>query len=304
MDTYDGIDMQMAGMYFAFVYERHNIALRRMAGDPQPWTQNAVLASRKFTNVFRVMDPGSQYLLKLVNEPGLTPADVLGRAYLYRMTDHRDVWEYARSVLGRYPLAEDLGPDLADVWESHREAGGKLYSGAYMVRSHPQVSGGPKTRTLVQMAARLAHPDSEEDFGRRALAARTMSDRFLVLQSQKGIGPFMAMQVLTDFGYSYHGTDQDENQFVHAGPGARAGAAHLSKATAEEVIRWARECLLVDPPLLFDRPPSLMDVQNTFCEFGKYVRYLRSSRPAGEPYVPAHPGKQPLPEIPKHWRSS
>lgn len=292
-------------LYFRFVDERHCIWEERQVGAPQPWTSDPILASRKFTNVFRVLDPGSQFLLQeLLTGDDLTPDDILARAYLYRLSDHESLWQYARSVLGRYPRAEDLGPDLADVWVAHKEAGGQLYSGAYMIRPEPPTKGADKAATVVMMAARLLAGVAAEDFFSRT----TMSGRFTALRSHPGIGDFLAMQVLTDYGYSAHGADQDENAFIIAGPGARAGATHIDPTKKpEELIRWAREVILegliFDTPEVQGRVPSLMDIQNTFCEFGKYMRYYNSARPAGKPYVPAHPGHQPDPVLPKHWQS-
>ena len=49
-----------------------------------------------------------------------------------------------------------------------------------------------------------------------------------------------------------------------------------------------------------ERPPSLMDVQNTFCEFSKYMRYLRGE-PERRTFRPAHPGPQPTSVLPEHW---
>ena len=43
-----------------------------------------------------------------------------------------------------------------------------------------------------------------------------------------------------------------------------------------------------------------MDVQNTLCEFSKYVRFQSKPIPTKQ-YVPAHPGPQPPPVLPKHW---
>ena len=57
------MDVDMWLVYRAFVIERHKIWERRQAGEPGPWTRDPILASRKFTNVFRVLDPGTQFVL-------------------------------------------------------------------------------------------------------------------------------------------------------------------------------------------------------------------------------------------------
>ena len=57
------VDPDMALDYLEFVEERHRIWEKRRSGEPQPWTEDHVLQDRKFTNVFRVLDYGSQFLL-------------------------------------------------------------------------------------------------------------------------------------------------------------------------------------------------------------------------------------------------
>ena len=41
-----------------FAAERHRIYLRRITGQPHPWTSDPVLSSYRFTNVFRAADRG------------------------------------------------------------------------------------------------------------------------------------------------------------------------------------------------------------------------------------------------------
>lgn len=73
------MDLDRAMEYLEFVHERHNVWERRRAGDPQPWTSDPVLAGNKFTNVFRVLDYGSQFLLKELLDPSLPSRDILAR---------------------------------------------------------------------------------------------------------------------------------------------------------------------------------------------------------------------------------
>ncbi len=68
----------MIETYLSFCRERHKIWLKRQAGDPGPWTDDPILATRKFTNVFRILDPGTQFvvqeLLPDANPPGRADA--------------------------------------------------------------------------------------------------------------------------------------------------------------------------------------------------------------------------------------
>lgn len=299
----------MAATYLDFVKERHLVWERRQAGRPQHWTSDPILRTKKFTNDFRVIDHGSQFLLReLLNEPGITAGDALARSWLYRMTNRPAVWEHTLATWGRYPAARDMVPQLARLWCSWRDEGGQVFSGAYIIMPAPGVTGVDKTRAVVEMANRMFHPGSPHNIVEQFLQAPNMARRFDVLRAQKGIGDFIAMQVLTDFGYSPFGADQDENSFVTAGPGARRGAKELfPKAKPRDVFNWAQEQVWemdLSPALALpgggQRKLSLMDIQNTFCEFSKYARYMRNPG-SDRVFPPAHPGPHPDPVLPAHW---
>lgn len=294
----------MAMAYLDFVEERHKIWQQRQRGAAQPWTTDPILASRKFTNVFRVLDPGSQYLLRMMSEPGIGPEDALARAYLYRMTNRPQTWDHLHTRLGRWPLAKEMNPLLGDLLTEFRdELGGQVFSGAYIIMPEPGVKGVDKARSVAQLAYRYFNPESRYCIT-EAFLVRNMEQRFYLLLDQPGIGPFIAMQVLTDFGYSPFGADQDEDDFVMAGPGARKGAKEIfgTSKSARDSISWCQTAVHQSKgvPLLQGRPPSKMDIQNTLCEFSKYARYMRGA-PAPRPYAPAHPGPQQLPLVPVHW---
>lgn len=304
----------MALDYLTFVAERHRIWEQRQAGAPQPWTDDPILAARKFTNVFRVLDVGSQFLLNMLTED-LSPRETLARAFLYRHTGRPEPWEFFELMHGRYPLIEDL-PLALETWRQYRGGsiemlcgtttvgGGSrkgirfeqpLFTGAYLVFPQSATPGSDKLDSIIRLTARLFDPSSREDVMPAFLAATTQQQRFTALRRNKGVADFMSMQTLTDYGYT---TEDRENEFVVAGPGAVKGAALVDSRDPVRVIAWARGQL--GSVQLAGRAPSMMDVQNTFCEFFKYNRY--TTRPAAaKPYKPAHPGPQPAPILPRNW---
>lgn len=296
------MDIDRAMQYLDFVTERHRIWEQRQAGTPGPWTADPVLAGRKFTNVFRVLDPGSQFVLTDLL-PDCDPRDFLARCLLYRLTNRPETWRALQDLWGQYPTADQLGSDLADELCRMRDnvRGFQVFSGAYMIMPRPGLSGADKTREVV-LLAREVIDRSWHTFQH----ARTPAQKYAALRSNPGIGDFLAQQVLTDFGYGFP-TDPDET-FVVAGPGARLGASYLlgnrAQRTAQQAIAWAAVTGPTMPgwPSITtpsgQRVPSSMDLQNTFCEFSKYVRF--EGRPTAA-YRPAHPGAQPAPVLPAHW---
>ena len=281
-------------LYRHFVQDRFAIYLARQKGRPQPWTEDPILASKKFTNVFRVLDPGSQFVFELDDDD---PGTVITRLMLYRMTNLPSTWKAVHAELGRYPTLEDIleMDRLVSIIQRYRDYGNRVFSGAYIIIPEPGTAND-KIEGAVRVTREFAKT-TMRDF----LESKTQEQRFRALSSVPGMGKFLSMQVLTDWGYL-----QDvnlENAFIVAGPGARRGAAHLNNLPAERTIEiltehWERERSV----LLHGRPPSLMDVQNTLCEFSKYHRFARGGKKYRQiPYSPAHPGEQPFPILPTWW---
>ena len=304
------MNLDMAMTYLDFVAARHQIWEKRQVGEPAPWTNNVVLREKKFTNVFRILDPGSQFVLTdLVEgdevEGDLSPRDTLMRLFLYRHTGRIETWRHLEIVGNGYPFSDHLDETLAD-WKLYRTSTKKaIFTGAYLVYPQSATPGTDKLESIIDLTKRLFTEGGPEDIVPKFLVAKTQAARFAALRNNKGVADFMSMQILTDWGYSTYGEDT-EDAFVVAGPGAIKGAAEIDpNKTALEVIHWAHKELaqldiFIQLPKWGKRRPSLMDTQNTLCEFSKYVRYM-SRPPTGEPYQPAHPGKQPEPILPSHW---
>lgn len=294
------IDVDAALTFLDFVGERHAVWEKRQAGAPQPWTEDPVLATRKFTNVFRLLDPGSQFVIKhLIHED---PAETLMRCFLYRHTNLPAAWLAYAAEFGSMPHRDGLD-DLKEFWLEYKADGNRVFSGAYMIYPQSSTPGTDKIVSIVDLTKSL-FVQSQIDV--QFLRAETQADRFAVLRRNKGVADFMSMQILTDFGYS---TEFREDEFVVPGPGARKGAAALG-LTGEEAIAWAYDAVQdLDPlPLVWGSGNrghflSRMDVQNCLCEFSKYVRF--ASKPSPQKlYAPAHPGVQLAPVLPSHWHTT
>ena len=287
-------DEKMLDLYRKMVVERHWIWCARQENQPQPWTKDPVLANRKFTNMFRVLDPGSQFVFDLDTE---NPVDVIARLVFYRITNLPSTWYALRSALGHYPTARDFihqNAVLYQTLDTYRKNGNKVFSGAYIIVPEPgtkndKVGGALRlTRTFVTEKA--------EAF----LEADSQDERFAVLRSTPGLGKFLSMQILTD--WTYLQTEEPDLSFIVAGPGAVRGAALLNSSKKPEDVIYDLTFDWMDHPFvrLGGRSLTLMDVQNTLCEFGKYAREIVTPRKKS-PYRPSHPGAQPAPVLPAWW---
>ena len=294
--------------FLRFVVERHRIWEQRQVGAPQPWTADPVLATRKFTNVFRVLDPGTQFLLTDLFEPDIDPRDTLMRAFLYRHTGRVEIWELLNIMVGQYPTWQLLD-DLREVWKAYRgevttksTSQRSLFTGAYLVFPQSQTPGTDKLDSIIDLTKRLFTPGSPEDVMPDWFKARTQEQRFKILRRNSGVGDFMSMQILTDWGYQC-GEDR-EDEFLVPGPGSIKGAKALdpNARTMDVVKRVVKEVRgVANSPRLGYRSPSLMDIgSNLLCEWSKYVRFREPAVPT-KIYTPAHPGSQPDPVLPSYY---
>lgn len=308
--------------FLRFVVERHHIWELRQAGAPQPWTDDPVLATRKFTNVFRVLDPGTQFVLTDLADPSISPRDQLMRLFLYRHTGRIDTWQWLDVALGHYPLVGDL-ESAREAWKEYRGAPKvrtrnvdpknpgrttqtdfkrSMFTNAYLVFPQSATPGTDKLDSIVDLAVRLFTPGSPDDVMPDWDKARTQAERFKVLRRNKGVGDFMSMQVLTDWGYLC-GEDREDELLV-PGPGSIKGAAALWPGMRTmQVVQHAVDQVRALPncPRLGYRVPSKMDIgSNLLCEWSKYDRFRRLPQPT-KTYTPAHPGPQDPPVLPGYY---
>jgi hypothetical protein len=285
----------------AWIKARHEVWEKRQCGLPGPWTDHPIVSSRKFTNVFRILDPGTQFVLKdlVTDNPG--PEEFLARIILYRNTNLPEPWYVYRGELSITENTESFRRHL----HSYKAQHGGVFSGAYMVWGGTE-KGVDKIDHVIGWLIELMDKGVLTDF----FLADSQKERFDILKECRGIGGFIAMQCLTDFGYGDFDKRDNENDFVVCGPGALKGANWLWPGKDPDyVVRWLQETVWSDPdcPTLelrngVDRKPSLMDIQNCLCETSKLARYLE--KPPGRPYVPAHPGVQRKPQFPLYWYTS
>lgn len=238
-----------------------------------------MVAEAKFTNVFRLLDRGSQYLLSLMDEPD--PLERLAVSYLYRQINRPESMEDIITANGGYiPSFKEV---ISKEWLQEvlvpvaRSRTGKFLNRAYTIFIIP----GDSRRTpekMLEVFPQAAGPLH------RAAAEPSLEGRVRMLSTVPGLGPFMAMQIATDLGYGPGESDQ-ENDFIVVGPGSRKGISYLTESNPEEYLHSFPASALPTLPGSNGRPPSLMDLQNLFCEFDKWVRYRQTG--VWKPYKPS-----------------
>jgi hypothetical protein len=269
-------------IYWRFAAERQAAFLRRVAGDPPPWTGDPILARFKFCNVFRAADRVSQFLIREVAyapDP-TTPQDRLFQVLAFRMFSRPETWTGLRAELDRAPTLEDLRTGaLERALDGVRERNGGLYTGAFILCATDAYGRGLKHRNHVEL---FKHMFLRESLADRVLAAASLEAVYELLHGFPLMGDFMSYQIAIDLNYSEH-LDFDENDFTKAGPGALRGIKKVFRdrggVSPEEIIGWMVErqdeefrSRGLDFPGLWGRPIHAIDAQGLFCEVDKYCR--------------------------------
>ena len=261
-----------------FAAERHRIYLRRITGQPHPWTSDPVLSSYRFTNVFRAADRVSQYLIRMAYSDHEANDDTLFlRTMLFKIFNKIDTWEYVINGMG-LPAADRFDyPGCDELLAGRRRLGKAIYSAAYIMPSGG-ASGVPKHRMHLDLLRRML----DDRLPAKLRHSRSLKDAYDLLVAYPTLGPFLAFQYAIDLNYTTL-TSHSERSFVVAGPGALDGLSKCfdspGEYSPEDVILWLsdrQEEEFCRTGLRFDglwgRSLRPIDVQNLLCEVSKYTR--------------------------------
>jgi len=266
--------------YWRFASQRQELFMRRVTGAPPPWTVDRVLATHRFTNVYRAADRVSQYLIRhVLYEGSQTDDEVVFRALLFKLFNRIETWERLSKELGRLSWQTFDVDRYARVLDHMMTSGERVYSAAYIMPS-PAFGKARKHRNHLLLLDHMMRDGAAQHVAR----AHSLREVFEKLRSYPSLGDFLAFQFAIDLNYSI-AIDFSEMDFVVAGPGARNGIRKCFTDTAglddSDVIRAVAERaddefgrLGLEFDSLWGRPLQLIDCQNLFCEVDKYARVV------------------------------
>lgn len=267
--------------YWRFAAERQKIFFARVAGDPPPWTEDAILATFKFTNAYRAADRVSQYLIRRViyrDDLPATVKEVFFRTILFKLFNKIETWELFEREVGPVTWVGFAFKRYDAVLTRAMAAGQRIYSAAYIIPSAGAFGHASKHSNHLALVAKMMAdglPHKMADAGR-------MQRGFDLLVAYPSLGDFLAYQFVTDVNYSPI-TAFSESEFVVPGPGALDGIKKCFRDTGgltpTEIIKFMadrQEAEFKRLGLVFrtlwGRQLQLIDCQNLFCEVGKYAR--------------------------------
>ncbi len=307
---------QVYDTFWKFAAERLGMYMRRLRGDPLPWTCDPILSSHRFTNVYRATDRVSQFLIREVQyaeHRSQVPDEIFFRTILFKLFNRVETWRLLEAALGPMSWQSADLSAIREVLDSAFTRGTRLYSAAYIMPS-PAFGHVRKHANHLALLERMMLDGVPAKLGRH----RSLREVYETLLSYPGMGPFLAFQYTIDLNYS-NMLDFEESEFVVAGPGALDGMSkcfeRLGAWDPQGVImamaeRQEREFsrLGLNFESLFGRRLQPIDIQNIFCEISKYTRvsHPNISGASGrtrikQTYEPSfHPLERPY--FPPRWR--
>lgn len=282
-------NFEVFAAFWRFAAERQRVFYRRLDGEEGPWTDDPILRTYRFCNVFRAADRVSQDLISIAYaRPDFGTADLFLRTALYRLFSRPATWRLIEGEVGALTAANFDPQHLGDLLEAARERGQRLYTGAFILCANDVYGHRRKHRNhLALLSAMLA-----ADLPAQVEEASSLGAVYELLAEWPLIGPFMAYQLAIDLNYTTL-TDFNEDDFTVPGPGAMRGLTKvfidLGQLTSAEAVHWlvayqdrAGPELGTPAPNLFGRRLHAIDCQNLLCEVDKYCRVafpeLRSNR--------------------------
>jgi hypothetical protein len=269
-------------LYWTFAFRRQEVFERRIRGVLAPWTDDPILKTFKFCNVFRAADRVSQYLIQEIayGSHYCDPEDRLFQIVAFRTFSSPRTWDAVCDIIGRVPTLEDLESGaFENALEAQKNKVGGLYTGAFILCATKAYGFNAKHQNHVALFKDMF---LKNDLGKRIRHANSLEQIVQLLQSFPLMGPFMSYQTAIDVNYSEI-VDFSENDYSQAGPGALRGIRKafedLGDYSTTDIIHWMvdrqhQEFDRLGLPFkgLWGRPLHAIDAQGLFCELDKYCR--------------------------------
>ena len=265
--------IKMLNIFWYWMSERELIYQRRKAGLAAPWTEDKILRTYKFTNVFRMNDRVSKVLHEKVL-PGIKdPADIFFAVFLFRIFN----WPDTYFALEKAGLTKQWHQARAIKLLKERQKDHKIFTGAYII------SNGSSTRPKIEIiceavteAWKIRKPSALliEDCKSLEVAANLLFDF-------PQVGKFVAYELVCDLRYTkLLNKAKDVNTWANLGPGANRGLRWLIYGTtqAKKFNQDKGQELMVKllyltrPQLSFGKKLELREIEHSLCEFDKYMR--------------------------------
>lgn len=266
--------------FWEFLHDRHEIFLKRNSNE-KTYSTNQIISNYKFTNIYRVLDKTTQYLVKnIINDTGdYSNEDILFRILLFKIFNKIETWIEIEKILIDISWTNFNLAKYVSAFDRLYRKNLTIYSAAYIM---PTKISSFNYKRKYKNHLYLLNEIMNSKLLTKIQSAVSLEQVYKTLRDIPSFGDFLAYQYTIDINYSKL-INFDENDFVIAGPGAKRGIRkafkNSEKFTDYDIINLVRKNQRSELKkygytvnTLQNRELKLIDIQNIFCEFDKYTR--------------------------------
>lgn len=268
---------------FYWLHEREAIRVKKEAGEPFPWTEDAILKAYRFCNVRREDDTVTVWIRENIREPYKDHLHLWLMLCIARAINWPPTLEHLIST-GAWPARNGL--DFSSYMKAEMDAiEGKVYTGAYIISASS--NGISKNEYVSQTII--------GDLWRRreTFNPTTLEDTHRWLMRSIGWGQFMAYQAVVDMRFcpSLLASAPDVSVWAAAGPGTIRGLNRLHDRPLKQSISQRQaldEMAKIDSVIWMETgiKVDFSDIPNILCETDKYLRVKNGEGKPRANYVP------------------
>ena len=295
-------NLENLDLFWKFIYERQNVWYKRnILKLKQLWTTDKILQKERFTNIYRELDPGTQYAINNILETDNSKQDKIFNIMFYRLIGRSET----HKSIGFQKLS-NFNPRLLENKLKHiRDIEKKpIFTAAYMVGGYTKMGSRDKIENVLKLFNNLRN--KFDSFYYKIESCKSSEQVYNVIKSEYGFGNFLAYQILVDLLYPlkiYNNKSllpYSHNDWASAGPGARAGIKLLINKNIKplEVMFWLfrnqeKEFKRLNLDFKYfeingiKQEISLANIQNCLCEFHKYVKIGNNTGRGRRKFIPS-----------------
>lgn len=234
--------------FFRTMYERQMIWKRRFLDHKErPWTEDAILATSKFTNVYRDLDRNSQWQIKhIIMDDELSLTNLVWKMMVFRFFNNPATFEFNAK---EHPNSADLFNPAASISATDWRNGIPNYEEYDEDEFREFIDGvrrsGINPFTTAYLINSMAAPDMNRDdcytrvviptlhrqlpkLMKTVMKAETPEDIIDFLKTLPGVADFIAHEFYQDFTYinkytTRHFMRFTQDDYTNVGPGASVG---------------------------------------------------------------------------------
>lgn len=267
--------------FFIFIQERHHIWFDRfILKNPAPWTEDLILKSYKYTNVYRDLDRNTVWsIINIVDNPQMSQEAKIFNTFLYRLINNPELIKESGGLPNTVDKIPNFLEELVLTEKLFKVAGRTVFTNAYFIRPTQ-----PKMNKLEGYVKNIFFPlleDLESLF--EIVFFGTPKEFMKYVTSYTAVGDFIGYELYCD--YVHLGVPQwDFNSFVNSGPGADLGLMRVygktpkGKLAKDKAITYLRDefpKFIEKEGLLFayldeSCEVNLRVIEHSLCEYHKY----------------------------------